>query len=332
LFPAPPSDLPRQLAGKYSLHELCKQWGFPHVRAALPNSLAEAKLFAEEVGLPLVAKLARPWQSGAIRSTTIVNSVAQLAELYRLAPSDGLMLQEYIPGGPGRDWFFHGYCDARSVCEPAFTGVKERSYPPHSGLTSFGRAAANPRLREQVSELLRQIGYRGIMDLDIRFDARDEQYKLLDFNPRIGAQFRIFENVAGIDVARAAHLDLTGRPIPGGSVMADRRFVVENYDSLAALGYMRRGELGLRSWLATLRRVDETAWFARDDMVPFGLMCVRMAWRAVERPFGGRRAKPPGSARFKAGRAARRSARHALHMRSDVPSRSAGLVKEEKQS
>ena len=48
---------------------------------------------------------------------------------------DGLMLQEYIPGGPGHDWFFHGYCDADSVCRPAFTGRKERSYPAGAGLT-----------------------------------------------------------------------------------------------------------------------------------------------------------------------------------------------------
>src|SRR5262249_49275903 len=146
--------------------------------------------------------------------------------------------------------------------------------------------------------------YRGIMDLDIRFDARDGQYKLLDFNPRVGAQFRIFQNAAGIDVARAAHLDLTGRSLPSGLAMADRRFFVENYDTLAAIGYMRRGELSLRSWLATVRGVNEAAWFARDDLLPFGLMCLRMAWRAVERPFGGRRSTPQRPPRFRPGRGA----------------------------
>ena len=28
---------------------------------------------------------------------------------------------------------------------------------------------------------------------------------------------------------------------------------------------------------------DELAWFARDDLSPFGLMCVRMGWRAATR-------------------------------------------------
>ena len=84
-------------------------------------------------------------------------------------------------------------------------------------------------------------------------------------------------------MARAAYLDLTGQPIAGASQVTGRRFLVENYDPLGALGYWRRGELGLRSWLASLRAVDETAWFARDDLRPFGLMCLRMGWRAVSR-------------------------------------------------
>ena len=117
------------------------------------------------------------------------------------------MLQEFIPGGPGQDWFFHGYCDAAASCRPAFTGVKERSYPAHAGLTSLGRSTPNPRLRDEITGLLSRLSYRGILDLDLRWDARDGQYKLLDFNPRLGAQFRLFRDTAGVDVAIAQYLD-----------------------------------------------------------------------------------------------------------------------------
>lgn len=59
-----------------------------------------------------------------------------------------------------------------------------------------------------------QVGYRGIFDIDWRLGQRTGRYYLLDFNPRVGAQFRMFEDDAGIDVVRAMHLDLSGRPIP----------------------------------------------------------------------------------------------------------------------
>ena len=158
-------------------------------------------------------------------------------------------------------------------------------------------------LRHQVTRLLGQLGYRGFLDLDLRLDARDGQYKLLDFNPRLGAQLRLFCDSAGVDVATAAYLDLTGQPIPAGEQVDGRGFVVENDDPLGALGYWRRGELGLRSWATSLRTVDEPAWFARDDLRPFGLMCVRMGWRLATRHFAAVRA-PRADFRYRAGRAA----------------------------
>ena len=93
------------------------------------------------------------------------------------------------------------------------------------------------------------LGYRGILDLDLRLDPRDAQYKLLDFNPRLGAQFRLFSTDIGVDVVRAAYLDLTGQPVAAGAATRGRRFLVENYDPLGALGYWRRGELRFGPWL-----------------------------------------------------------------------------------
>ena len=59
------------------------------------------------------------------------------------------------------------------------------------------------------------------------------------------------------------------------------------------------------SWLASLRPVNELAWFATDDLRPFGLMCARMAARGITRRF--RRPAPSralgGQPRYRAGRA-----------------------------
>jgi D-aspartate ligase len=282
----------------------------------VPASLDEARDFANLAGFPVIAKLTTPWRHGdaphgtALRSTSIIRTAAALDEAYRAFEREnaGLMLQEYIPGGPGQDWFFHGYCGADSACRPAFTGVKDRSYPAHAGLTSLGHSARNIPLRDQVTSLLTELSYRGITDLDLRLDRRDGQYKLLDFNPRLGAQFRLFTDSAGVDVIRAAYLDLTGQAIAENEMVDGRRFLVENYDPIGALGYWRSGELGLKSWLTSLRGVDEAAWFARDDLRPFGLMCLRMSWRMVSRPLhrGGASAGPGKQPRYRAGRAARR--------------------------
>jgi predicted ATP-grasp superfamily ATP-dependent carboligase len=311
LFPDPPTDLPRRLAGKYSLHQACLELGVSCPRADIPGSLGSAQEFASAVGYPLIAKLTTPWtMDSGLRSTSVVADQQELEHIYRRCEQSGagLMLQEFIPGGKGHDWFFHGYCDANSVCQPAFTGVKERSYPAAAGLTSLGRSVANEKLRDEITSLLARLEYRGLLDLDIRLDIRDGQYNLLDFNPRLGAQFRVFRDTAGTDVALAAYLDLTGQAIPAGEQVNGRTFLVENYDPLSALASWRRGEVGLRSWLSSLHTVDETAWFARDDLRPFGLMCLRMAWRMASRPFSrNRRHDPSPRLRYRAGRAAVRT-------------------------
>jgi predicted ATP-grasp superfamily ATP-dependent carboligase len=314
-FPDPPRNLPRRLAGKYSLREVCRDLGIPSPRTVMPGDLREARDFAADAGYPLIAKLTTPWikeAKGSLpRSTSRVGSQGELDRIYEACARSGagLMLQEFIPGGPGHDWFFHGYCDADSVCRPAFTGVKDRSYPADAGLTSLGRSVENGKLRAEVITLLSKLGYRGILDLDIRLDSRTGEYHLLDFNPRLGAQFRVFRDTAGTDVARAAYLDLTNQPIPPGEQVNGRRFLVENYDPISALAHLRHRDLSPREWLASLRQVDETAWFARDDLRPFGLMCLRMGWRLASRPFatsnGGR--VSPARIRYRAGRAEARS-------------------------
>jgi D-aspartate ligase len=311
LFPAVASALPRQLAGKFSMSRLCTEMGVPTPATALPASRAEAVAFAGAAGFPVVAKLASPWQDGhTLRSTAIVRTPPDLAETWAAAEQAGarLMLQEYIPGGPGQDWFFHGYCAAAARCRPAFTGVKDRSYPAHAGLTSLGRWVPNPVLSEQLTVLFSHLSYAGILDIDVRFDARDGTYKLLDFNPRLGAQFRLFEDAAGVDVVRAAYLDLTGQPVPEGEPVAGRRFLVENYDPISSVSYWRSGELGLKAWAESLRGVREAAWFTPDDLRPFGLMCLRMGWRAASRRFTRDHAGPAAAATRPQYRPGRRAA------------------------
>jgi D-aspartate ligase len=120
------------------------------------------------------------------------------------------------------------------------------------------------------------------MDLDYRLDKRDGRYHLLDFNPRIGAQFRLFQDEGGIDVVRALHLDLTGRGICSGPQIEGRTFIVEIQDLLASVAQYR-SVIGVKEWLLSVRSATEGAWCAVDDIFPFLLLCLWMPLRAVSR-------------------------------------------------
>ncbi|MFI0922845.1 ATP-grasp domain-containing protein [Streptomyces sp. NPDC021012] len=280
LLPEQTEEQLLRVADKAELAETCAGLGLPHPRTELPEGADEAAAMAWSLGLPVVAKWSRPWllpAGGGLRSTTIVRSLAEVRELYARTPEAGsrLLLQELLPAGRDLDWFFHGYVDSAGRCSTGATGRKERSWPDGAGLTASGRWTANPTVDRTARELLAALDYRGVCDLDFRLNRATGAYHLLDFNPRPGAQFRLFTDPDGLDVVRALHLDLTGRPVPPHSPAYGRRFLVENYAVLSLLASPRRR---YAPGPGDARGRTECAWFAADDPLP--ALAMGSAWLA----------------------------------------------------
>ncbi|GAA2613621.1 ATP-grasp domain-containing protein [Streptomyces axinellae] len=276
LLPEQPAGLPESVADKAALAERCRAAGLACPETVRPRSAQEAAEAVADLGLPLVAKWSRPWllpPASGLRSTTVVHSGAQARWLYERTGQAGsaLLLQRRVPGGRGTDWFFHGCFTRDAVCLLGGTGRKERAWPPHAGLTAVGRWLPNPEVEAAAIQLAGHLGYQGILDLDFRQDPVSGTYQLLDFNPRPGAQFRLFADRAGLDVVRALHLDLTGRPVPKTAVAPGRVLRVENYALLSALTAPRSRPRRTRRQPPHLRapRGSETAWYAADDPAPF---------------------------------------------------------------
>jgi predicted ATP-grasp superfamily ATP-dependent carboligase len=277
LFPRVDAKLPRRLASKQGLHELCVEHGIPSPAAAFPQSYEEILAFAESARFPIVAKNREAFvrrSQPAVNGTTRIATREGLLSLARdWGDQPGVILQEYLPREEAEDWIVHAYFDADSTPLAMFTGVKVRSWPPHAGMTANAYVVDNPELADLAARFIKQIGFSGVIDLDLRFDRRDGQYKLLDFNPRMGAQFRLFENESGIDVVRAMHLDLTGRTVPEGEQRAGHRYIVENIDLPALLAYRRSGYTTPHA--PARASGTELAWLAGDDLRPFFTMLAR---------------------------------------------------------
>ncbi|WP_053750297.1 hypothetical protein [Streptomyces sp. MMG1533] len=278
LLPATPGALPERVADKAELALVCASAGIPHPVTLAPDSPAQAADAARRLGLPMVAKWSRPWQVPAgsgLHSTVLVKSARQARELYLRTEEAGspLLLQVYLPPGPARDWFFHGYADRSCAVRAGGSGRKQRAWPRGAGLTVVGRWTDNPQVQALAERLTDELGYRGIFDLDFRRCGTTGRYHLLDFNPRPGAQFRLFSDAAGLDVVRALHLDLTHRQLPEQAPLVGRSYVVENYAPLAALLPAPHGR--------------ELAWHAPDDPAPgramWALWCRHVARRLRER-------------------------------------------------
>lgn len=288
LLPDLTGDLVRRLASKRGLGELCNEVGVATPETVFAEGAVQLMDRAESVLFPVVIKNSEPWtrfSAPGVPATTKVGSQQELAALaatWTGAPQ--VVIQEYIPDPVAEDWIVHAYC-GRDGAIKLFTGRKFRSWPPQRGVTAMARALPNESLAEAAMMLLRRIGYRGIVDMDWRFDRRDHRHKLVDLNPRFGANFRLFVDENGVDVVRAAHLDLSGRRIPEGAQKFGRRFVVENLYLASRLYAYGSGTA--EAW----RDHDlELAWFSWDDPTPFIIMAAKFfvvgvshLWRQVSR-------------------------------------------------
>jgi predicted ATP-grasp superfamily ATP-dependent carboligase len=281
--------LPRELASKSGLAGLCAEHGVGAPRCLTPHSVEELRAMAGEIGFPVVLKNDQAWlrlTKPAVASTTLLGDMAQLDQLAaKWTSMPSVVVQEYLERDSAEDWIAHMYVGSEPDATVVFTGIKLRSWPPHAGVTAVARSLWNHDLAERTLTFANAVGFRGIADLDWRLDTRDGVFRLLDFNPRIGAQFQMFETEDGVDVVRALHLDLTGRAWPTLAQVEGRRFVVEHLAAPALLATRRVNGMpssaGANGTAFSPRA--KRAWSSFDDPLPALAVAVRLGLTAARR-------------------------------------------------
>jgi predicted ATP-grasp superfamily ATP-dependent carboligase len=283
-----PEGLSEQLSDKATMADLARAAGVPCPTHALPTTSTALEEFLAESPFPVVVKVRDPEiakSNPGVPGVAIAHSAAEVRDLWRRHVVDGVpncILQDYIPGGADTVWMINGYVDATSRLRFVATGRKLRQWPTYTGATSLGICERNDRVVELTARLVEHIGYRGILDIGWRFDARDGQYKLLDFNPRIGATFRLFAGDQDTDVLRALYADLVHGAVLDEEVPDGRTWVNDANDRAAALRYIADRHLTFREYRRSLRGVDESVWAAPDDPAPAHAMRKMVIQRLIQ--------------------------------------------------
>jgi predicted ATP-grasp superfamily ATP-dependent carboligase len=87
-----------------------------------------------------------------------------------------------------------------------------RSKHINQGITTYIVSERIPELIEPSINFLKQIRWRGIAELEYKFDERDSKYKLLEINPRIWSWTRL-PAACGVDFAKIYYDLLCGRKV-----------------------------------------------------------------------------------------------------------------------
>jgi len=281
------AQLVADLISKQGMHRLAQQSGIPVPETLFPSQEGDVRAYVQSGGrFPVMLKAidgVRLAKRTGVKMA-IIRSADELLSKYRELDEPGfpnLMLQEYIPGGDDQIFIFNGYFDSNSDCRAAFTGHKIRQFPVHVGCASLGVCRTNTDVAQLTTHFMKMIGYRGVLDIGYRLDARDGKYKVLDINPRVGQAFRLFVDKDGLDSVRALYLDLTGQPIPACVPREERKWLIEDMDVVSSYHYYREGSLSITEWLRSFKGVEEAMWFRWRDPWPFLKMAGRLLWQAL---------------------------------------------------
>jgi D-aspartate ligase len=203
---------------------------------------------------------------------------AFLAQLAREHAGREFQLAENIPGDPTTLYTVGAYADRSGKVLRTYTGRKLSQYPYTHGDASIAESlSVEPRVVDQAVRLLEGARFHGISQVEFKYDARDDAYKLLEINGRSWSWIKL-PAFSGVNLPAIQYYDLTGDPR-----LADALAVPQSHDFfLVRDALVRLNRLPLeRDLIADLRRRKKLISAVRWKRDPLLTLVYRLAAAAV---------------------------------------------------
>ena len=269
--PTPAFEVVRTAWDKRETYRRAEALGIPVPRCWFPGS--EADLDTVDLAGPVVVKPAI--KEHFIYETKVkawrADTRQELRTTYRRArevvPADEIIVQELVPGGGAAQL---AYCALYTGRGPVaeMTVRRLRQHPSDFGRAStFVETVEMPELGELADRLLASIGYRGLVEVEFKQDARDGLPKLLDINARTWG-YHTLGAAAGVDFSWLLFRDQCGEQLAPVRARPGVRWIRLETDVPNACRDIWRGRLRLGDYVRSLRGVDTEAVFALRDPLP----------------------------------------------------------------
>jgi predicted ATP-grasp superfamily ATP-dependent carboligase len=287
IFPISPHAIVEILGRKERFSSELKRCGFPHPKTYTPDELGSLAEIGEDVGFPCIikpldcAKFSRQYQKKAIPA----NNLEELIRICDMVARDGhdVIIQEMIPGPDNQLHLVHAYFNASSETLGIFTFRRIRAYPLEFGTGSMCVAIWIPSLASQVKEFIKQIGYHGIIDAELKLDPRDNQFKFIEINPRPAWQIRLSTR-CGVNVPYLAYRDAIGEKVSKQTpTLNEVKWIAMHYDMKASYEAMKLKQLTIREYMRSLVGGIEWAVFAWDDPLPFLFVMKKVTYAGLSK-------------------------------------------------
>jgi predicted ATP-grasp superfamily ATP-dependent carboligase len=275
LMSLPSVEVAESVVNKRRLYELAAANGTPFPTSYFPGTYDEAVAVKDALRYPAFIKpyWGHQWRRhfGGIHKGFKVHTPDEFLARFREVLDSGhsALVQSYITSPDDNLFSLSLYVSQAGEALAAFPRKQVRQYPPNSGTVSLAISERNPDLVASGTRFCRSIGYRGIAGLEYKLDREDNQYKLLDFNPRLMLSDSLTA-YCGINLPLMQYLDLTGQgPAPRREPAEGVKWLESIADFHSFRQYHERGELGVKDWVKSWMGARVFALFAWDDPLPF---------------------------------------------------------------
>lgn len=204
--------------------------------------------------------IGRPWKAENRKELLAMYDKAR-----SMAGASVIMIQEMIPGGNNTQFSFAALCRDGKVLAKSFV-ERKRLLPAEFGSGTFVETIEKPEIEAPAVRWLGQAKYTGLVEIDLKFDERDGEYKILDVNPRAWGWIALCAR-AGVDFPYLMWRMAQGENISPACTKPGFRWVRTSHDLIAAARAARDGGLTVREYLASIYNTGHEM-YALDDPLP----------------------------------------------------------------
>ncbi len=273
------------LATKKRQYGIAGDHGLPVPRTAFVRSPGEVALFAETARFPCILKPLhfREWKAISPnhplyeKKLIIASGVSELGDYYAMAAkiNPEMVVQEMIEG-PDTAKIVYLSCYGRGSRRLGSALMRQvRTDPIGFGSASMVEPLEDPETDAVCDRFLRNLGYVGLCEIELKRDTRDGVVKMIEANPRysVTADAAYY---AGVDLGWLHYLDITGRPVEEST--PDKRIfrhICIFRDVACFRSYI---QAGLLTWGQFL-----SSYFGPVHFFDFDLHDPRVTWGTVKR-------------------------------------------------
>ena len=151
-----------------------------------PKSISEKDFYSKKFDFPIIVK---PKNGSGSNGISFVHNNQHLDNININFERD--FIQELLPDAKNVEAGFY-LCEKGEIIS-FYSHKRIRTYPETGGVTVFSEFKIDKKIRQSGAKIIKKLNWSGLLMIEYIFDKRDNQYKLIEINPRLWGSILLSE-------------------------------------------------------------------------------------------------------------------------------------------